>query len=167
MGFCVFQILCYILLALQHLWNLVPDLGVDPQGPWQGQAGPGAGNPAAHGAGDGTDDTIHLAQLFQAGSAEGVFAVEDPWDPVTACVLVAAHDTLEIFIAEHGDGEWTGTECVLSLDNLQQTTKRKSVKKQIFSTRKLNLKKSITTATALPQNKSTHQPFQNNTYFQD
>lgn len=66
------------------LCDLVPDFRVDPQGAGQGEAGPGAGNPAAQGAGDAADDTLDLAHSLQAGCAEGVVAVEDPGDPVAA-----------------------------------------------------------------------------------
>ena len=66
------------------LCDLVPDVRVDPQGPGQGEAGPGAGDPAAQGAGDAADDTFDLAHSLQAGCAEGVLAVEDPGEPVAA-----------------------------------------------------------------------------------
>lgn len=69
---------------LRHLRNLVPYLRVDPQRPGQGQAGSGAGDPAAQRAGDAADDPLQPGQFLQAGGAEGVVAVEDPWDPVAA-----------------------------------------------------------------------------------
>ena len=81
---------------------MVPDLRVDPQGPGQGQADRGAGNPAAQRAGDAADAPIQFGHFLQAGGAEGVAAVEDPRDPVAAGVIVAAHDTLELFGDEHG-----------------------------------------------------------------
>lgn len=83
--------------------NLVPDLSVDPQGSRQGEVGLGAGDPAAHWAGDGADDTLQFGQFLQAGRAERVVAVEHAWDPVSAGVLIAAHDALELFTDEHGD----------------------------------------------------------------
>lgn len=71
----------HLLLLLR---NLVPDLRVDPQGCRQGQAGSGAGNPAAQRAGDAADHPLLLGHFLQAGGTEGVVAVEDPRDPVAA-----------------------------------------------------------------------------------
>lgn len=101
----VFQILHWPILPSLPLLlcNLVPDLRVDPQGPGQGEAGPGAGDPAAQRAGHGADDAVHLAELLQARSAEGVVAVQEPRDPVAARVLVAAHDTLQLLVDEHDE----------------------------------------------------------------
>lgn len=82
----IFEILQRSVPPLLHLLlcDPVPDFRVDPQGAGQGEAGPGAGNPAAQGAGDAADDTLDLAHSLQAGCAEGVAAVEDPGDPVAA-----------------------------------------------------------------------------------
>lgn len=104
LGLGVLQILLGFLLDHQvHVCDLVPDLRVDPQGARQSEAGPGAGDPAAQRAGHGADDPAHPGQLLQAHRTERVVAVEDPWDPVAARVLVAAHDTFERLVQHHGD----------------------------------------------------------------
>lgn len=87
----------FIRLPPPVLCDLVPDLGVDPQGSGQGQVGMGAGNPAAQGAGDGADDAVNPGHRLQAWGAECVVAVKDPGDAVAAGELVAADDALEVF----------------------------------------------------------------------
>lgn len=102
MGLCV---ILQILPPLLFLCNLVPDPSVDPQGPGQGQAGSGAGDPAAQRAGDAADDTVRLAHFLEAACAEGVVAMEDPRDPVAAGVFAVAHCALELFVYEHGESD--------------------------------------------------------------
>lgn len=83
--------------------QLVPDLGVDPQGAGQRQAGFDAGDPAAYGAGDGVERPLQRGHFFQAGSAERVVAVEDPRDAVAAGVFAATHDALQLIGQKHDD----------------------------------------------------------------
>lgn len=117
-GLCVFQILHWsICIRPLLLCNLVPDLSVDPQGSGEGEAGSGAGNPAAQRAGDGVNDALQLGHFFQARGAEGVVAVENPRDPVAAWIFIAAHNTLQLLIWEHGDfsTEWKSPGFIRSL----------------------------------------------------
>lgn len=107
MCFGVIQIL-HILLLLLLLYDLVPDVRVDPQGAGQGHAGPGAGNPAAEGAGHGADDTLQTGQLLQTDGAEGVVAVQDAWDPVTAGVFITTHHALQLLGYVHDDWKSRG-----------------------------------------------------------
>lgn len=73
-----------VLILISLRGNLVPDFCVDPQSPWQSQAGSGAGNPTTERAGDGVDGTLQLGHSLQTRGAEGVVAVEDPRYPVAA-----------------------------------------------------------------------------------
>ena len=63
----------------------------------------GAGDPAAKRTDDGVQGTLTLRHFIQAYGAKSVFAVEDPWNPVAARVLVTAHNALKLFISKHGD----------------------------------------------------------------
>lgn len=94
-----------LLLPRRLLWNHIPDIRVDPQGSGQGQTGSGAGGPATQRAGHCPDDPLQLGHFLQAGGAEGVVAVKDPWDPAPARVLAAAHDALERLAHKHGGAE--------------------------------------------------------------
>lgn len=108
---CVIHSLHWIiLLYFLLLCNLVPDLCVDPQGPGQGEAGSGAGNPAAQWAAHGVEDALQLGHFLQARGAECVLAVEDTRNPVSAWVLVTAYNALELFNGEHGDFSRGGSQ---------------------------------------------------------
>lgn len=82
---------------------MVPDVGVDEEEASQGQAGSGAGNPAAQRAGNAADGAVRGAYSVQAAGAEGVMAMEHPWDPVAAIVLKVTHGALKLFVQAHGD----------------------------------------------------------------
>lgn len=82
---------------------MVPDIGVDEEESSQGQAGSGAGNPAAQRAGNAADGAVRCAYSVQAAGAEGVMAMEHPWDPVAAIVLKVTHGALKLFVYAHGD----------------------------------------------------------------
>lgn len=94
LAFCEVNLIQRFNFNLPSSCNLVPDLRVDPQGPRQGQAGPGAANPSAQGAVDIADEPFHLGYFLQAGGAECVVAVEQPWDPVAAGVLIVTNDAI-------------------------------------------------------------------------
>lgn len=88
-----------LLVAL--LGDLVPDARVDPQRTGQGEADPGAGDPAAQRAAHAAYDAVRLGHSLQAARAEGVLAVEHSRDPVPAGVLVVAHRALQVLVVEH------------------------------------------------------------------
>lgn len=81
--------------------DLVPDASVDPQRPGQGEADPGAGDPAAQRAAHAADEAVRPGHSLQAACAEGVLAVEHSRDPVPAGVLAVAHRALQLLVEAH------------------------------------------------------------------
>lgn len=105
LGLC--QILHRFVPHLQMLLcKMVPNVCVDEEEASQWLAGFGAGNPAAQRACNAADGAVRCAYRVQAAGAEGVKAMEHPWDPVAAIVLIVTHRALKLFVYTHGDSVW-------------------------------------------------------------